>query len=252
MDDLQGRLDQWLRHGGPEDPALDMLCREWRPIIRRFLQQPDEAEVEEALQQALLDLVLSRRIVSKDPETPLAWRRSLLKNHLTDRARRRGRRSHAEQAERAGIAPLAERRAWRQRQDERHAPRLDLHDPVGPSADAPATELELDRLDDQRRRSQAARALPALPVRGRVLLALCLGIDPSPWAEELAREVGGTAEDVLGRAEDARRYLLEHGPEPLPMVAVRVVYPDATDNETAKRTFRRAREALAVRLRGGE
>jgi DNA-directed RNA polymerase specialized sigma24 family protein len=111
MDDLQTLLESWLLRGGPDRPAIDRLCQEWRPIIRRYLVEPDEAELQDALQQALLTLVLSKRIVSRQPDKAPAWRRQILKNHLADGVRKRGRRQHTEQAQRLGLAPQAEREA---------------------------------------------------------------------------------------------------------------------------------------------
>jgi hypothetical protein len=76
-------------------------------------------------------------------------------------------------------------------------------------------------------------------------------MDPAPWAEELAEKVGGSAEDALSRIAEARQAVAEQGHEPMPLAVARVLYPQATDTETAKRTFRRARKELEATL-GGE
>lgn len=250
MDHIQTLLVAWLRDGGPDRPAIDALCREWRPIIRRFLLEPDEDEVEDALQQALLTLVLSRRVVAETPDDGRAWRRRILKNHLTDTCRKRGRRQHAERAVGKGLAPQAERQAWREQKGSRRAPRLDLNEPRTVGLSPPVAELDEEALDLHQMRVQAMAALPAVPVGRRVLIALCLGMDPSPWAEELAAVIPDSAEAVLGRMDEARRAVQEHGSDPFLIEVARVVNPRATDTETAKRTFRRARKDLEQSMGG--
>lgn len=100
-DEVQEALARWASH---EDRAallraVDGLCQEWRPRIRRLLPHTPDDQVEDLLQEALEKLVLrSRRALAPSGATaPRGWRATVLKNFLRDEGRRQLRRAHAEE-----------------------------------------------------------------------------------------------------------------------------------------------------------
>ncbi|MCK6504451.1 hypothetical protein L6R53_13790 [Myxococcota bacterium] len=252
VDPIQEDLRAWHEAGDRRrgDRALDALYREWRPRVRRFLASPSPEEVEEWLHEAMEALCLPapgqrpRALLVDDEGSPAAWRRTVLRNFLVDRSRRWGRRRHAEQALGEGLEPAEEKARWRARRGgPAAAADLGLTEPRPAPPPPPAGPPDLDL---GLRRAEVLARLPALAVRRRVVLALALGADPSPWAEALARELGEPPEAVLARMEAARSDPAPPG-EGLPDMAVRVCWPDpplAKAREAARKALERAVEDL--------
>ena len=258
-DAIQDDLRAWVVDDDQDrgGRALDALYREWRPRVRRFLASPSADEVEEVLQEAMEALCIPepgqspRALAADDVLSPSAWRRTVLRNHLVDRSRRWGRRRHAEQAMGEGLEPAEEKLRWRERRGGQDAPAaasLTEARPVPPPAPEPPVDLDLGL-----QRAEVLERLPGLAVRRRVVLALGLGADPSPWAEALAGELREEPEEVLARMQAA-----VSDPDPpgegLSDSAVRVCWPGGTlakAREAARKALERAVEDMR-RLVGGE
>lgn len=239
--------------------ALDALAREWRPRVRLWLASPTPDEVEEVLQDALVaccsaeDGQRPRALAPDDAENPAAWRRKVLRNWLTDRARRAGRRRHAEWGLAQGLTPAVEAEAWRHRRPpDAAAASASLTEPrpaPPPAPDDPSASLLLPAL-----RRDLVRLLPGVAVRRRVLVALVLGADPSPWVAELARELAEATTDTQARVDRALAER-EGGPgDELPLAFVRVCWPTELEGkarESARKSLERAADDLRRLLGGG-
>ena len=236
--------------------ACDALCKEWRPRIRRFLASPSTEEVEDALQDAILALVLSasggapKALASAEVARPQAWRRRVLQNHLCSAGRYTGRRRHAESAQAQALSPSAEKREWARRKQERErqastlgdARRQLLSDPIdrqhAPTlrGDGGDTEAQLDL---EARRRDLWPLLPELAIQRLVIVALALRFDPSPFAEELARKRTEPVAEVLHRIGDALAAAVAGKEEPPTEAAAAVVWPDG-DLAKAREIARKA------------
>lgn len=258
-DPIQDDLRAWFEDGDQErgGRALDALYREWRPRVRRFLAAPSADEVEEWLQDAMEALCLfepgkrPRALAPADADLPAAWRRTVLRRHLVDRSRRWGRRRHAEQALGEGLEPAEEKARWRERRGGGQAPTDHGLTDARP-APAPAPEPPVD-LDLGLQRAEVLERLSGLAVRRRVVLALGLAADPSPWAEALAGELREEPEAVLARMQAA---LSDPDPpgEGLSDAAVRVCWPAgplAKAREAARKALERAVEDMRRLVGGG-
>ncbi len=238
--------------------ACDALCQEWRPRIRRFLAGPSTEEVEDALQDAILALVLSpdggapKALAGAEVARPQAWRRRVLQNHLCSAGRYAGRRRHAESAQVQGLSPSAEKREWARRKQERERlattlgdrRRQLLNDPIdrhhAPPLRGDAGEAEA-QLHLEARRHSLWPLLPELAIQRRVIVALSLRFDPTPFAEELARKRAEPVAEVLHRIGDALAAAMSGREEPPTAAAAAVVWPDG-DRAKARESARKAQE----------
>lgn len=235
MDPLDRSLRAWLLEGGPPDAPLEALCREWRPVLYGLLPAD---QVEDALQDAILELVLAgahRVLAPADARNVRAWRRRVLRNHIIDRQRKTSRRFHAELAARKALDSAEEREAWRRKKaggegvealDERPAVQID--------------ETPVLRIQTQQERAQVEQALPQLPPSSALLLALLLDLPGEPFVEPLARQQKERPGALRARVREAERALREEGKEPLPLALARVFGPEATTTDTLQRYARRA------------
>lgn len=251
LDIIQDDLRAWITTGDRArgGRAIDALANEWRPRVRNFLRAPSEVEVEEALSDALSTLCVAprggrpRALAPDDAESPAAWRRRVLRNHLIDKLRRRDRRRHAERGEALGLSPAAEADAWR---TDRAALAQQKQAPPEASGDA-ADDAELKLM-----RHQVVRALPELPIRYRVVMMLALGMDPSPFVSELADALREDEAPVQGRVAEALRAGHDGGSEHLSLPMIRVLWPreaEAQARESARKALERARNRLRAILR---
>lgn len=264
-DPIQEALVAWVEHGDQSrgNDAIEALADEWRNRVRAVLcalSRATSEEVEDALHDALLALCLRsedgppRVLAPLDAAKPAAWRARVLKNYLIDRHRRRFRRDHAEQAQGRELSPRAEQEAWsrvKQRAQGDEAPAFQVVDtPVAPRS----AEGEADRMELLAGRPRVLAALPHLAVRRRVLVALALGVDPSPFLQELAEELGEPVEEVFARVQEARITAHDGSHDHLSTAMIRVVYPDlplARAREAARKAFARAIADLRARIGEG-
>lgn len=252
---------------GPRvDEGLDALAREWRPRIRRLLQAPSADEVEAALAAAMLALVVERSestgkpraLAPADAESPRAWRRRVLQNHLISELRKDGRRRHADRAVSQGLSPEAEHEAWRENKQERERIRWSPGAPEStPSLSEPHTAAAPEpqartapALGMQRRAVWAV--LPQLSVSRAVMVVFAMNGDPSPFAEPLAHHLSEPPEPVLRRIRYALVAPPDHVHDYLTMAEVRVPWPTAPDAkalDSARKALQRGiadvRKALA-------
>lgn len=244
MDPIQADLARYVEQGDRNalGHALDGLSREWRPLLRaRFGDRLSEADQEDRLQQALVDLVLDparplpRVLAGADVLRVQTYRRAVFLNWLRDGWRKQTRRAHSDRAFGAGWSPEAEKEHWRRRDEQPPAIR-----PLPAAQQADGSE-ELTALIDARQ-TLVAR-LPGLAVRGRVLLALVARVDPRPFAAELATALGDSDAAVLRRMEAALQAPHDQLHEYLSAAMVEVVYPtgDLQQNlESARKALQRA------------
>lgn len=254
-DAIQSDLEAWTSRG--ERPAgrraVAALMSEWRPRVAAFLGQPAADRVDEELQAALVALCVAesgppRALAPPDVANPRAWRLRVLKNHLVDRARRQGRRAHAERAAGAGHAPHVEAEVWRNRRAAGpQAPLEVLREEAAPAAEEAVWWSEA--------RSRVVAALPGLAPKRAMIAALTLGVDPLPLVPALARELDEAVEDVAERARSATMPNLppgeaRDGPSD---AMVRVIYPTEPlpkARESARKALERALVDLRARLEG--
>lgn len=235
MDPLDRSLRAWLLEGGPPDAPLEALCREWRPILHGLLTAD---QVEDALQDAILELVLAgahRVLAPADAQNARAWRRRVLKNHVIDRRRKLSRRLHAELAARKALDAAEEREAWRRRKAGGEG--------VEALAERPAVQVDetpILRIQTQQERAQVEQALPKLPPSSALLLALLLDLPGEPFVEPLARQQKEEPDALRARVREAEQALQDQGKEPLPLALARVFGPKATTIDTLQRYARRA------------
>lgn len=252
-DELQEHLEAWYlrRDRGAGNQAADALAREWRPRVRYFLQSPSEDEVEEVLAEAIGALMVAepgerpKVLAPEDADSPAAWRRRVLRNHLFDKHRRQGRRRHAERGVVLDLAPQAEAEAWKQ--DRKRVFDPELKAPVR-AVESPAE----DRVDLAWRREQIARVLPKVAIRRRVLIMLALGFDPRPFVVELADALREDEAELLRRIDEAESTPPDGAHEQLSTAMMRVLYPTedgAKMREAARKALERGQEDLARLIR---
>ncbi len=243
MDPLDRSLRAWLLEGGAPDAPLEALCREWRPILHGLLPAD---QVEDALQDAILELVLAgahRVLAGDDVQNAQAWRRRVLKNHIIDRQRKTSRRLHAELAGRKGLDAAEEREAWRRKKAGGEGVEALAERPM-----VEADETPILRIQTRQERAHVEQALPTLPPSSALLLALLLDLPGEPFVEPLARQQKEKPEVLRARVREAQRALREEGKEPLPLALARVFGPEATTTDTLQRYCRRAVARLRTSL----
>lgn len=249
--------------GGPVvSDGYDALAREWRPRVRRFLANPSEAEVDDWLSAAMMELVVEQRdgipraLAPADAGNPVAWRRRVLRNHLIDRARKNGLRRNAEETLRdGGDAALAAQR-WEDRKqrsvpgpaDPRDAGLTDAHG----AGKRPVAAHEDDPRDMDRRAVWSV--LDRLPILRAVILVLAMRGDPSPFAAALAAHLDEPEPRVLDRIRYALWAPPDHAHDLLTMAMVRVAWPDGDDAkalDTARKALARALKDVRKHLADG-
>jgi len=257
-DDLQQLLERYTADPttvstAELEGAIDGLARDWRRRVRRFLQQPSPEEVEDLLQGALLALVLPRdggepRVLAPPGGSPTAWRRRVLKNWLIDQVRSKRRQDHLRKGVARGWAPATEKEVWRREKAVRQGapgPGLRLvaspQEPVGPSSE--------DWADVVRWRRRVVSMLPELPVRRRVLVAMAMGADPTPFATELAVALDEGTAAVLSRMHVALTEPHDANHDYLSQPMVRVVYPEPKPLGAAREAARKALDNAIVDLK---
>ncbi len=262
MSDLvQDGLLAWVERGerGLGGEAVELLRQEWRPRVQRWLQSPGEDEVDEVLDEALIALCAfepgqrPRALAPSEAVSPAAWRRQVLKNHLIDRGRRRGRRDHAERGMAAGLSNAAEAETWRRERQQRAEPHgsnsrytIGIREVVPEVALVSPEAIELRGM-----RHDVLRALPTLAVRRRVLLLLALRGDPSPFAADLATELHEPEEEVLARIQTALSAPHDGGHEHLSLAMIRVIWPQehaSKAREAARKNLERAIQDIRLKL----
>lgn len=254
-DSIQTDLAAWTSRADQRAGrrAVSAVMAEWRPRVAVFLGQPAPDRVDEELQAALVALcvpgsVPPRALAPPDVTNPRAWRLRVLKNHLVDRARRQGRRTHAERAAGAGHAPQVEAELWRSRRTAAAGHPL-------PVLAEPAAPVAEDLVYWSEARARVVAALPGLPPRRAMIAALALGVDPLPLCPGLARELDEPVEQVATRARAASSTPIppgeaREGPSD-PMV--RVIYPLEPlekARESARKALARALADLRARVGG--
>jgi len=255
-DAIQSDLVAWTVRGDRPAArrAIAALAVEWRPRVAAFLGHAATDRVDEELQAAVVALCVAeagppRVLAPPEVTNPRAWRLRVLKNHLVDRARRVGRRAHAERAAGAGHAPQVEAELWRNRKVAGPAAPLGvLRDDAPPAPEEALWWAEA--------RARVVAALPTLAPRRAMIAALALGVDPLPLVPRLARELEEPPEDVAARVRSAVGGGAPPGePRDGPSDAmVRVIYPTEPlpkARESARKALERALSDLRARV-GGE
>ena len=245
MSVVDGDLVREVVYGDSQakERAVRLLQAEWRPRIRRMLQNPGDEEIDDLFQSALVALCLPstsgaspRALAGPDVRDPRAWRLKVLKNFVRDRLRHQGRRAHAEVYAGVDIHKAVEAKSWRERKagNTIHAPK--------PPPSASSTEGEEALLAHNLkagRRDKLRDLAPSLVISRRVILLLCAGMDPSPFAEELAQKLQEPPNNTQSRIQ---RALADKEPEELlSMPRVRVPWPQG-DAVMAKENARKALE----------
>ncbi|MFT4975236.1 MAG: DNA-directed RNA polymerase specialized sigma24 family protein [Myxococcota bacterium] len=191
MDEIQSLLSRWRVDPSALERAAELLMAEWRPRVRRF------ARGDEALEADLLQDVLLKKLVPRGGRPPavlaplsvadlVAWRAQILVRALIDVHRRR-------QAEKRGSGRVIPFSA------QQRAPVV-----VKPLAGDPLPDAAaLSELASKRR--AVWRALPKIPIRHRVAVALRLDMDPSPWAAELAAAIKDASSAICRRIDRVLR-----------------------------------------------
>lgn len=237
MDEIQADLEKWHHHRDRRAGlrVVRALTTQWQAIVRRMLRVADD-RVEEITQEMLVLLLSSsdgsrpRAMAPPDCASAPAWRRRVLRNALISYVRKR---APWEAAEDAAIhdMPRAAARELRARRRTEGAVELRVVEPEAPDdAATVASRQELALL-----RQRVVSVLPQVSLRQRVAAALRLGIDPKPWAEELAQSMGEEAGAVLARMAAA----LER-----PDLAVAVLYPDEPNDESFRKAAERGVDAV--------
>ena len=250
QDNVQAYLLAWQSDGQRSTAArvVTLIGDEWRPIVRLFLRHADSDEVENGLADAIEALVLTptasggcRALAPADAQSPRAWRRRVLRNHLVSVNRKRFRRSHAEEAEIAGMAPIAEKAAWRKLCNGLASGQAPAEvRAVGGDNSHFAEHATPESLSMDVERRSVIRESARLAVRRAVILLLALRADPSHFAETLAAEIGDQVEHVLHRMYIARTTELDGVHEYLSMAMVRVCWPNEPSQAKALDAARKA------------
>lgn len=226
-----------------KERAVRLLQAEWRPRIRRMLLNPGEEEVDDLFQSALVELCLPvrsgaqpRALSGPDVRDPRAWRLKVLKNFVRDRLRYQGRRTHAEAYAGVDIAKGVEAQSWRER---KAGNTLKAPKPPPSVSSTAGVDALLELNLKEGRRKKICDLAPSLVISRRVILLLCAGLDPSPFAEELAQKL---KEPPSGTHSRIRIALADEEPdELLTMPRVRVPWP-VEDAIKAKENARKALE----------
>lgn len=265
-DRIQALLDDWASTKNPDsrEEAFRMLYAEWRRGIRRLVQG-DEDERDALLQDAMWHActpAANGRLPVHAPEDathPRAWRTRVLRTRLIDRFRRRTSRRRTEQAFREDLSRGALQTLRARERDQQEADHQ-LPDPVEtpppPPEHALSPEDEAVAHDQERfRRDQVLAQLARLAVRRRVLIALVLQIDPTPWAEELVAAIASPTDDREEMLDDLRHRIdtalspcnespaftsRRLGDLPISWAIVHVLDPGATSTEPIRKALDRA------------
>ncbi len=249
-DGVQAFLLAWQsnRNEANVEHWLGCISNEWRPRVRQFLRHADSDEVEDWLADAIEALVLReahgggcRALAPVDAQSPAAWRRRVLRNHLISQHRMRSRRSHAEWAEQNGICPVAEKSAWRRlsRGVSGNEPSPDVRGVEG-DAGRMASDATPETLSLGIERRAVMRAAVHLAVRRAVTFLLALRADPTHLADSLAVEIVDQVDAVLHRMHIARTSELDGVHEYLSMAMVRVCWPNEVNESKALDSARKA------------
>jgi len=210
MDDqIQALLERW--HKERDQAAFERAfarCRtEWWPMVHRRFNSDSTA-------QDVFAALLTEMLVSSGPEAPAAmappdhpnptaFRRQAVGRKILDMARAVFTRQDYERGYGQDKSREAIRAERRQNRDARKRgqlppPALDVpapNAPVSPDAETLLLAAEL--------RSRVVAALPRLPIRRRIAVALTGGFDPRMWVAELAGELGESFDAVAQRLEAA-------------------------------------------------
>ncbi len=271
QDRIQALLDEWqaTESDTAREEAFTLLYAEWQRAIRRLMRAPDDradAALQDAMWHACTPSEKTGRLPVHAPDgagNPRAWRATVLRSRVISGYRRETTRSRKERLFNEGLSRDALKAARRRQVDQDQASHR-LPEPIEtarpPAERVPSPEDEAVVLDHLRhRRDQVLDYLPDLAVRRRVLIALVLGIDPTPWAEELAAESNegdDALTDLLHRIEVAlaptndppaftsRRL----GGVEVTWPMVRVLDAESTNTETIRKTLDRAAADLARRV----
>jgi DNA-directed RNA polymerase specialized sigma24 family protein len=233
------------------------LSDEWRPKIRRLLQNPGAEEVDDLLSEALLALCLPtperprpRVLAPPEAQNTKAWRAKVLRNFVLDRLRHRGLRAHVEAYAGRDVDAEVAKEAWRRRKQGAEVVSPPQAPVAEPRVEGEDTLPSLITLKEQR--ALVIQHAKALVIRRRVILLLAIDADPSPFAEELSAELHEAVTATLQRVELALKSPVEEPPS-LPRVRVPwPVEPEAKARESARKALERAVSGLRAALGGRE
>lgn len=233
--------------------ALHALNQEWRPRIRRLLHHPSNEEVEDLLNEALLQLALSRdgehpRALCNEARSPKAYRTTVLKNFVRDALRKGGTARNFRKVLHAGlnmrVGSQLNNEAKAARRAGNNAPVRELPSarPEDVASDPNTLVSELEMM-----RRTMVHLLPKLSIRRRVILAVSADIDPTPWVDELARDLERNATELATQLEAARN--VNEEPPSRPLIVAMWGEFTAQTSDAARKTLSRAKADIIESLR---